>query len=141
MAFDSVPSTRLLRLHGDCHLGNILWTDAGPHFVDLDDAVTGPAVQDLWMLLSGNRAERTRQLGAVLDGYEQFMDFDRRELALIEPLRTLRIIQHSAWIARRWDDPAFPIAFPSFESPAYWDQQATLLREQIEAMDGPALVA
>ncbi|HNW61759.1 MAG TPA: serine/threonine protein kinase [Piscinibacter sp.] len=140
-AFDSVTSLKLLRLHGDCHLGNILWTDAGPHFVDLDDAVTGPAVQDLWMLLSGNRAERTRQLGAVLDGYEQFMDFDRRELALIEPLRTLRMIHHSAWIARRWKDPAFPIAFPWFESPSYWMEQATRLRDQLEAMAEAPLVA
>ena len=140
-AFDSVTSLKLLRLHGDCHLGNILWTDAGPHFVDLDDAVTGPAVQDLWMLLSGNRAERTRQLGAVLDGYEQFMDFDRRELALIEPLRTLRMIHHSAWIARRWRDPAFPIAFPWFESPSYWMEQATRLRDQLEAMAEAPLVA
>jgi Ser/Thr protein kinase RdoA (MazF antagonist) len=140
-AFDSASSTRRLRLHGDCHLGNILWTDAGPHFVDLDDAVTGPAVQDLWMLLSGNRAERTRQLGAVLDGYEQFMDFDRRELALIEPLRTLRMIHHSAWIARRWKDPAFPIAFPWFESPSYWMEQATRLRDQLEAMAKKPLAA
>jgi Ser/Thr protein kinase RdoA (MazF antagonist) len=140
-AFDAVPSLKLLRLHGDCHLGNILWTAAGPHFVDLDDAVTGPAVQDLWMLLSGGRPERTRQLGAVLDGYEQFMDFDRRELALIEPLRTLRMIHHSAWIARRWKDPAFPIAFPWFESPSYWMEQATRLREQIEAMAEAPLAA
>ncbi len=140
-AFAAAAPLRTLRLHGDCHLGNILWTAAGPHFVDLDDALTGPAVQDLWMLLSGSRAERQRQLGAVLDGYEQFMDFDRRELALIEPLRTLRIIHHSAWIARRWKDPAFPIAFPWFESPAYWAEQATRLRDQIEAMDEAPLVA
>ena len=100
-AFAAAAPLKMLRLHGDCHLGNILWTAAGPHFVDLDDALTGPAVQDLWMLLSGPRAERQTQLGAVLDGYEQFMDFDRRELALIEPLRTLRIVHHSAWIARR----------------------------------------
>jgi Ser/Thr protein kinase RdoA (MazF antagonist) len=138
-AFAEAPRT--LRLHGDCHLGNILWTTAGPHFVDLDDALTGPAVQDLWMLLSGSRAERQKQLGAVLDGYEQFMDFDRRELALIEPLRTLRIVHHSAWIARRWKDPAFPIAFPWFESPAYWTEQATRLRDQLEAMDEAPLIA
>ncbi|MGD9831664.1 MAG: serine/threonine protein kinase [Piscinibacter sp.] len=140
-AFDAAAPLRTLRLHGDCHLGNILWTAAGPHFVDLDDALTGPAVQDLWMLLSGSRAERQKQLGAVLDGYEQFMDFDRRELALIEPLRTLRIVHHSAWIARRWADPAFPIAFPWFESPAYWAEQATRLRDQLEAMDEAPLVA
>jgi Ser/Thr protein kinase RdoA (MazF antagonist) len=140
-AFADAAPLATLRLHGDCHLGNILWTGAGPHFVDLDDALTGPAVQDLWMLLSGNRAERQKQLGAVLDGYEQFRDFDRRELALIEPLRTLRMIHHSAWIARRWKDPAFPIAFPWFESPAYWTEQATRLRDQIEAMDEAPLVA
>lgn len=140
-AFAEAAALRTLRLHGDCHLGNILWTPAGPHFVDLDDALTGPAVQDLWMLLSGPRAERQKQLGAVLDGYEQFMDFDRRELALIEPLRTLRIVHHSAWIARRWKDPAFPIAFPWFESPAYWTEQATRLRDQLEAMDEAPLIA
>jgi Ser/Thr protein kinase RdoA (MazF antagonist) len=140
-AFAQAGALRTLRLHGDCHLGNILWTAAGPHFVDLDDALTGPAVQDLWMLLSGNRAERQRQLGAVLDGYEQFMDFDRRELALIEPLRTLRIVHHSAWIARRWKDPAFPVAFPWFESPVYWTEQATRLRDQLEAMDEAPLIA
>lgn len=133
-AFDAQPGTRRLRLHGDCHPGNILWTDAGPHFVDLDDALTGPAVQDLWMLLSGSRADRTRQLAALLDGYEQFMDFDWRELRLVEALRTLRMIHHSAWIARRWKDPAFPIAFPWFESPAYWADQTIRLREQLEAM-------
>jgi len=138
-AFAATSSARRLRLHGDCHPGNILWSPAGPHFVDLDDALTGPAVQDLWMLLSGSRAEMNRQLAAVLDGYEQFMDFDGRELRLIEPLRTLRMIHHSAWIARRWNDPAFPIAFPWFESPAYWAEQTTRLREQIEAMAEPPL--
>ncbi|HMN76323.1 MAG TPA: serine/threonine protein kinase [Burkholderiaceae bacterium] len=133
-AFDALPDLRTLRLHGDCHPGNILWTDAGPHFVDLDDALTGPAVQDLWMLLSGDRASMTRQLGAVLAGYEDFMDFDWRELRLVEPLRTLRLIHHSAWIARRWSDPAFPVAFPWFAGPAYWGQQTIQLNEQIEAM-------
>lgn len=138
-AFESVGTPRALRLHGDCHLGNVLWAADGPHFVDLDDAVTGPAIQDLWMLLSGDRASMTRQLASVVDGYEQFMDFDRRELRLIEPLRTLRIIHHSAWIARRWRDPAFPIAFPWFEGPAYWADQATRLREQVAAMSEPPL--
>ncbi len=133
-AFDSLPELRTLRLHGDCHPGNILWSDAGPHFVDLDDALTGPAVQDLWMLLSGDRATMTRQLGAVLSGYEDFMEFDWRELRLVEPLRTLRMIHHSAWIARRWNDPAFPVAFPWFEGSAYWGQQTTQLHEQIDAM-------
>jgi len=138
-AFDRGEAPRQIRLHGDCHLGNVLWTVDGPHFVDLDDAVTGPATQDLWMLLSGDRGAMTRQLAAVLDGYEQFMDFDWRELRLIEPLRTLRIIRHSAWIARRWRDPAFPIAFPWFESPKYWAEQTTRLRQQIDAMADPPL--
>lgn len=133
---------RMLRLHGDCHPGNILWTpDAGPHFVDLDDARTGPAVQDLWMLLSGDRSQRQRQLGGLLDGYEQLRDFDRNELALIEPLRTLRLVHYSAWLARRWDDPAFPINFPWFGSSDYWRGQVQMLEEQMEAMEEPALVA
>ncbi|MGZ5181282.1 MAG: serine/threonine protein kinase [Ramlibacter sp.] len=136
------PRFRLLRLHGDCHPGNILWTpDAGPHFVDLDDARTGPAVQDLWMLLSGERGQRQRQLGALLDGYEQVRDFDRAELALIEPLRTLRLVHYSAWLARRWDDPAFPAAFPWFGSSDYWNGQLQMLEEQLEAMAEPPLVA
>ena len=137
--FDHGAPTRQIRLHGDCHLGNVLWTADGPHFVDLDDAVTGPATQDLWMLLSGDRGAMTRQLAAVLDGYEQFMDFDWRELRLVEALRTLRIIRHSAWIARRWGDPAFPIAFPWFESPKYWAEQTTRLRQQLDAMAEPPL--
>lgn len=135
-----------IRLHGDCHPGNILWTPegapgAGPHFVDLDDACTGPAVQDLWMLLSGDRPQQLQQLGALIDGYEQFRDFDRRELALIEPLRTLRLIHYNAWIARRWDDPSFPPNFPWFAHPDHWRGQVRLLREQIEAMAQPPLVA
>ena len=133
---------RLIRLHGDCHPGNILWTpDAGPHFVDLDDACTGPAAQDLWMLLSGERRDQTGQLSALLDGYEQFRDFDRRELALIEPLRTLRLIHYSAWLARRWDDPSFPPTFPWFGSSDYWQGQVQMLEEQLEAMARPALIA
>jgi Ser/Thr protein kinase RdoA (MazF antagonist) len=132
----------MLRLHGDCHPGNILWTpDAGPHFVELDDARTGPAVQDLWMLLSGERAQRQRQLGALLDGYETFREFDRAELALIEPLRTLRLIHYSAWLARRWEDPIFPLTFPWFGSSDYWQGQVQMLEEQIEAMGEPPLTA
>ena len=139
---------RRLRLHGDCHPGNILWTPLespasagpGPHFVDLDDARSGPAVQDLWMLLSGDRQQRSRQLGTLVDGYEQFREFDRRELALIEPLRTLRLIHYSAWLARRWDDPTFPINFPWFGSSDYWQGQVQMLQEQIEAMQEEPLV-
>ena len=132
--FDAAVPLRTLRLHGDCHPGNLLWTAAGPHFVDLDDACSGPAMQDLWMLLSGDVAAMQAQLALVLDGYEQFMPFDARERLLIEPLRTLRMIHHSAWIARRWGDPAFPIAFPWFEGAAYWQQQAQQLREQVDSM-------
>ena len=133
-AFDETGPVRALRLHGDCHPGNILWTDDGPHFVDFDDARNGPAVQDLWMLLSGDRDEMTRQLRDVLDGYEDFADFDARELRLIEPLRTLRLIHYSAWIARRWDDPAFPAVFPWFGTPRYWQDRILELREQVAAM-------
>jgi Ser/Thr protein kinase RdoA (MazF antagonist) len=134
-AFDAVPALQTLRLHGDCHPGNILWTpDKGPHFVDLDDAVTGPAVQDLWMLISGDELSMRQQLACVLEGYETVAAFDRRELALIEPLRTLRMIHHSAWLARRWGDPAFPLAFPWFGTPNYWNDQVAKLREQLEAM-------
>jgi Ser/Thr protein kinase RdoA (MazF antagonist) len=131
----------MLRLHGDCHPGNILWTpDAGPHFVDLDDSRSGPAVQDLWMLLSGDRPQQQRQLGALLDGYESLREFDRRELALIEPLRTLRLIHYSAWLARRWSDPTFPVNFPWFGSSDYWQGQVQMLQEQCEAMQENPLV-
>ena len=144
----SADPIRLIRLHGDCHPGNILWTPLesptasgpGPHFVDLDDARSGAAVQDMWMLLSGDRQQCTRQLGALVDGYEQFRDFDRRETALIEPLRTLRLIHYSAWLARRWGDPTFPINFPWFGSSDYWQGQVQMLEEQIEAMQGAPLV-
>jgi len=138
--------TGVLRLHGDCHPGNILWTPTdtpggGPHFVDLDDACTGPAIQDLWMLLSGDRVQQQHQLGLLLDGYETMHAFNRRELALIEPLRTLRIIHYSAWLARRWNDPTFPIHFPWFGSSSYWLEQTQLLWDQIDAMEGKPLVA
>jgi Ser/Thr protein kinase RdoA (MazF antagonist) len=132
--FDDVGTYRSIRLHGDCHSGNVLWTEAGPHFVDLDDALMGPAVQDLWMLLPGEPHMRQIQLNALLRGYEDFMEFDRRELRLIEALRTLRMVHYSAWIARRWSDPAFPIAFPWFGDRAYWNDQATRLMEQLQAM-------
>ena len=126
---------RSIRLHGDCHPGNILWTDEGPHFVDLDDARMGPAVQDLWMLLSGDRAAMSRQLHHVLVGYEDFMNLDRRELQLLEALRTLRLIHYSGWLARRWDDPAFPAAFPWFGTQRYWQDRILELREQIALME------
>ena len=137
--FDEAAPLRTLRLHGDCHPGNVLWRDEGPHVVDLDDACTGPAMQDLWMLLSGDASARAAQLRELLAGYRQFMRFDERELVLIEPLRTLRMIHHSAWIAERWADPAFPAAFPWFGTAAYWSQQTAHLREQLEAMSEPVL--
>ena len=130
---------RLLRLHGDCHLGNVLWTQTGPHIVDFDDCRMGPAVQDLWMLLSGEREDRQRQMDSVLEGYTQFMDFDASELALIEPLRTLRLLHYSAWLARRWDDPAFPHSFPWFNTTRYWEGQILGLREQEALLNEPAL--
>ena len=124
-----------IRLHGDCHPGNILWTEDGPHFVDLDDSRMGPAMQDLWMLLSGDRAAMSLQLRAVLAGYEQFMEFERSELNLLEALRTLRLIHYSAWIARRWDDPAFPAASPWFNTQRYWQDRILELKEQIALME------
>ena len=137
-----------IRVHGDCHAGNILWTPTdvpaaqgpGPHFVDLDDARMAPAIQDLWMLLSGDRAQRTFQMSCLLEGYEQFRRFDRRELALVEPLRTLRLIHYSAWLAQRWSDPTFPINFPWFGSSDYWKGQIQMLQDQCEAMQDPALM-
>ncbi len=133
--FERAGAVASQRLHGDCHLGNVLWTDHGPHFVDFDDARLGPAIQDLWMLLSGDRAQMALQLGELLDGYEQFADFERRELHLVEALRTLRLIHYSGWIARRWRDPAFPAAFPWFNTQRYWQDRVLELREQIALMD------
>ncbi len=127
-----------IRLHGDCHPGNILWRD-GPIFVDMDDCRTGPAVQDLWMLLSGSREEMSVQLGHVLEGYTQFCEFNYSELHLIEALRTLRMLHHAAWLARRWEDPAFPLAFPWFGEPRYWEDLVLSLREQLGAMQEGAL--
>jgi Ser/Thr protein kinase RdoA (MazF antagonist) len=140
-AFDLAGKVACIRLHGDCHRGNVLWTDNGPHFVDFDDARSGPAVQDLWMLLSGERAEQTGQMSDLLAGYEDFCDFDRRELHLIEALRTLRLIHYSAWLARRWNDPAFPVAFPWFNTQRYWQDRILELREQVALMNEPPLVA
>lgn len=133
-AFGRAAPLATLRLHGDCHPGNVLWRD-GPHLVDLDDAMQGPAVQDLWMLVSGDARTMQAQLDELLGGYERFAPFDDRERVLIEPLRTLRMLRHSAWLAERWADPTFPLNFPFFGSAAYWSQQAAQLREQVEAMD------
>lgn len=138
--FDYVPDMRYIRTHGDCHIGNILCTrDDALFVVDFDDSRMGPAVQDIWMLLSGERADMTRQLADLLAGYESFYDFDPRELHLIEALRTLRLMHYAAWIARRWDDPAFPHAFPWFNTQRYWQDRILELREQIALMDEPPL--
>ncbi|MBT4162725.1 MAG: serine/threonine protein kinase, partial [Gammaproteobacteria bacterium] len=128
-----------LRLHADCHMGNVLWRDEQPHFVDFDDARTGPAIQDLWMLLSGDETSQAIQMKHILMGYRDFRDFDPSELQLIEPLRTLRMMYHAAWIARRWDDPAFPRAFPFFNTQKYWSEHILELREQWAAIEAPAL--
>ena len=136
--FDRVEYTSI-RLHGDCHQGNILWRDDAPHFVDFDDARTGPAIQDLWMLLSGDRQNQTAQLSEVLEGYQEFCDFNYAEIALIEALRTLRIMHYSAWLARRWHDPAFPMNFPWFNTERYWAEHILELREQFSVLQEPAL--
>lgn len=123
-----------IRLHGDTHAGNILWSDNAPKIVDFDDARMGPAIQDLWMFLSGPRAHCEQQLAALLEGYAQFFDFDSREIVLIEALRTLRMMHHAAWLARRWDDPAFKQAFPWFNTHSYWEDHIQSLREQAESL-------
>lgn len=137
--FASVGDINILRLHGDCHPGNVLWRDDQPWFVDFDDAVNGPAIQDLWMMLSGERDQRQAQLLEIIEAYEEFYEFDARELQLIEPLRTLRIMHHSAWLARRWTDPAFPLSFPWFNTERYWAEHILELREQMAALDEPVL--
>lgn len=129
----------ILRLHGDCHPGNILWTDNGPHFVDMDDCCSGPAIQDLWMLLSGDRQDMTIQLDALLEGYRTFQDFNLSELALIESLRGLRLIHYTGWLAQRWDDPAFPPAFPWFAEISYWPAYLADLEEQMRRMAEPPI--
>jgi len=131
---------RQMRIHGDCHRGNVLWTEGGPHFVDLDDCMTGPAIQDLWMLLAGSMGEMRTQMADLIEGYDQFASFDRSELRLIEPLRALRMIHYAAWLARRWHDPAFPRAFPWFAAPRYWEDHLVQLQEQAEALERDPLV-
>lgn len=138
-ALTDAGQVRFIRTHGDCHSGNILWRDNAPHFVDFDDSRMAPAVQDLWMMLSGDRPRKLVQLDALLEGYNEFNSFDPAELRLIEPLRTLRMLHYSAWLASRWDDPAFPIAFPWFNSMHYWGEHILELREQLAALDEPAL--
>jgi len=137
--YEMAGSVASLRIHADCHPSNILWTDEGPHFVDFDDTRSGPAIQDLWMLLSGDRHEMALQLSDIIEGYEMFREFDRRELHLIEALRTLRMLHYSAWLCRRWDDPAFPHNFPWFNTSRYWEDQILALREQAASLDEPVL--
>lgn len=145
--YERAGDVTMLRLHGDCHRGNLLWMepdqarggDSGPHFVDFDDSRTGPAVQDLWMLLEGDRASMQGQLADIVAGYEDFAEFSPRELHLVEALRTLRLLHYSAWLASRWNDPAFPAAFPWFGTARYWQDRILELREQIALMDEPPL--
>lgn len=134
----SVADTSTIRLHGDCHPGNILWRD-GPTFVDMDDCRQGPAIQDLWMMLSGDRQNQLLQLDTLVEAYEEFNEFDKRQLKLIEPLRAMRLIHYMAWLDKRWSDPAFPQAFPWFGSEKYWEQQILSLKEQFAALQEPAL--
>ncbi|GMQ96864.1 MAG: serine/threonine protein kinase [Gammaproteobacteria bacterium] len=136
-AFGRAGSYPTIRLHGDCHLGNILWTEQGPHIVDFDDCLMGPAVQDLWMLLSGSRQDIFAQLDAILEGYAMFREFNPAEFHLIEGLRSLRMMHYAAWLARRWDDPAFPRAFPWFNTHKYWEEHIMSLKDQIDAVDAP----
>lgn len=138
-AFERAGPIRKIRLHGDFHSGNILWTDQGPHFVDLDDARMGPAMQDIWMWLAGDRETMQRQLSAVMEGYREFHDFNHGELWLLEALRTLRLVHYSGWLASRWEDPAFPHNFPFFNTQRYWQDQILALREQAAALDEPPL--
>lgn len=136
--YQAHPHTSI-RLHGDLHVGNLLWRDDSLYMVDMDDCRQGPAIQDLWMMLSGERDQRQGQLAELVEGYNEFHDFDPRQLPLIEPLRSLRLIHYSAWLARRWDDPAFPMHFPWFASERYWAEQILTLREQRAALDEPPL--
>lgn len=139
MAWTEAGGFESLRLHGDCHPGNILWRDGAAHFVDLDDAMTGPAIQDLWMLCTGDADARAEQLSWLLEGYEVFQRFDPRQLRLIEALRAMRILHYHAWIARRWHDPAFPAAFPWFDSPRHWESVIGQLQEQLAALRDPTI--
>uniref|UniRef100_C6E8Y2 Stress response kinase A n=1 Tax=Geobacter sp. (strain M21) TaxID=443144 RepID=C6E8Y2_GEOSM len=138
-AFAQTQGVTQIRAHGDCHAGNILWRDGAPHFVDFDDARMAPAVQDLWMMLSGERPRQLVQLEQLVKGYTEFRDFHPGELMLVEPLRALRMLHYSAWLARRWEDPTFPITFPWFNTVRYWGEHILQLREQLSALDEPPL--
>jgi Ser/Thr protein kinase RdoA (MazF antagonist) len=138
--FTAVGAVGQLRIHGDCHLGNVLWNERGPVFVDLDDCLSGPRIQDLWMLLAGSADEQKRQWTEIMEGYTQFAVFDHQELQLVEPLRALRMMHHAAWVAHRWGDPAFPKAFPWFAQPRYWEGYIGDLLEQADAIADPPLL-
>ena len=139
--FQSLSTVQTIRLHGDMHAGNILWDGIGPHILDFDDCMMGPAIQDLWMLLSGDQEQMTLQIDHILRGYHQFHDFDRRELYLIEALRTLRQLNYAAWLARRWEDPTFPLNFSWFNTPVYWEELLQNLHEQNDLLDcSPLLI-
>ena len=138
--FSETSAPAQIRIHGDCHMGNVLWRDDTPHFVDFDDTMQGPAIQDLWMLLSGDRQTQLAQLSELIEGYNEFHDFNPAELLLVEALRTMRLMHYSAWLARRWDDPAFPQSFPWFNTENYWAGHILELREQLSALDEPPLM-
>ena len=127
-----------IRLHGDCHPGNILWRD-GPMFVDLDDCRSGPAMQDLWMMLAGDNVQQQIQLETLIEAYEEFNEFNPLELELIEPLRAMRMVHYMSWLSKRWEDPAFPRAFPWFGEDKYWENQILSLKEQLSALQQPAI--
>jgi Ser/Thr protein kinase RdoA (MazF antagonist) len=137
-AFGPLPR---VRIHGDCHVGNILWRDTGPLFVDLDDCIAGPRIQDLWMFLSGDAANQQSSWAALMEGYEQFGEFDYSELTLVEALRSLRILHYASWIASRWNDPAFPRAFPWFGEARFWERHLSDLFEQLASMDDPPILS
>jgi Ser/Thr protein kinase RdoA (MazF antagonist) len=139
--FENFGNLPLVRIHGDCHAGNILWRETGPLFVDLDDCMSGPRIQDLWMFLAGDAASQQASWAALMEGYEQFGEFDFAELTLVEALRSLRILHYAAWIASRWRDPAFPRAFPWFGEARFWERHLADLFEQLAAMDDPPILS
>jgi Ser/Thr protein kinase RdoA (MazF antagonist) len=139
--FENFGTLPRLRIHGDCHLGNILWRDNGPLFVDLDDCMSGPRIQDLWMFLAGDAASQQAAWAALMEGYETFGDFDYAELTLVEALRSLRIVHYASWIATRWHDPAFPRAFPWFADARFWERHIADLFEQLAAIDEPPILS
>jgi Ser/Thr protein kinase RdoA (MazF antagonist) len=138
--FQDAGDVRDIRIHGDCHMGNLLWNERGPVLVDLDDCAMGPRVQDLWMMLAGSGSEQQRQWSELLEGYAQFADFDFREVRLIEALRALRMMHHAAWVSHRWLDPAFPRAFPWLGEARYWEGYLRDLIEQVEVIEDPPLL-